>query len=112
MGVDIVKAALEAGHYVVATGGNTDSMAKARRERFNCETDVTTNPTNVEAAVNTPLQKFGRIDGIGKQCHQLCRRLFRKVNTGEIGQQLRKSLIGPTIVTRAVLPLMRKQRSW
>jgi len=36
---------------------------------------------------------------------------FEELTQEEIGQQLQTSLIGPMIVTRAVLPTMRKQRS-
>ena len=62
MGVDITKAALAAGHKVVATGRNTDSVAKALGEAENLlivKLDVT-KPTDAEAAVNAAVEKFGQ----------------------------------------------------
>src|SRR5437870_12948846 len=64
MGVDITKAALAAGHKVVATGRNTDSVAKALGEAENLlvvKLDVTS-PADAEAAVKAAVEKFGRID--------------------------------------------------
>ena len=64
MGVDITKAALAAGHKVVATGRNTDSVAKALGEDENLlivKLDVT-KQADAEAAVNAAVEKFGRID--------------------------------------------------
>src|SRR5438270_8861581 len=64
MGVDITKAALAAGHKVVATGRNTDSVAKALGENENLlivKLDVT-KQADANAAVNTAVEKWGRID--------------------------------------------------
>src|SRR5205085_12621475 len=64
MGVDITKAALAAGYRVVATGRNTDSVAKAIGEAENLsivKLDVT-NAEDAEAAINAAIEKFGRID--------------------------------------------------
>jgi NAD(P)-dependent dehydrogenase (short-subunit alcohol dehydrogenase family) len=64
MGLDIAKAALGAGHNVVATGRNPDTVAKAVGD---CEhllavrLDVT-NPQDAEAAVKAALDRFGGID--------------------------------------------------
>ena len=64
MGVDIANAALAAGHKVVATGRNTDSVAKALGENENLlivKLDVT-RQTDAVAAVNAAIKKFGKID--------------------------------------------------
>ncbi|MFL5810962.1 MAG: SDR family NAD(P)-dependent oxidoreductase, partial [Flavisolibacter sp.] len=64
MGVDISKAALAAGHKVVATGRNTDSVAKVLGKNENLlivKLDVT-KQADADAAVNAAVQKFGRID--------------------------------------------------
>ena len=53
MGVDIAKAALAAGHAVVATGRNTDTVTKALGEHDDllaAELDVTS-PASAETAV-------------------------------------------------------------
>lgn len=113
MGVDITKAALAAGHKVVATGRNTDSVAKALGKNENLlivKLDVTKN-TDAEAAVNAAVEKFGRIDVLVNNAANFIAGFFEDLTQEEIGQQLQTSLIGPMIVTRAVLPVMRKQRS-
>src|ERR1044072_8311269 len=64
MGVDIVKAALAAGHAVVATGRNTDAVTKAvgaTSDRLAVKLDVT-KPDDAEAAVAAALKHFGRLD--------------------------------------------------
>jgi NAD(P)-dependent dehydrogenase (short-subunit alcohol dehydrogenase family) len=113
MGVDITKAALAAGHKVVATGRNTDSVAKALGEAENLlvvKLDVTSS-VDAEAAVKAAVDKFGRIDVLVNNAANFVAGFFEELTQEEIGQQLQTSLIGPMIVTRAILPLMRKQGS-
>jgi len=113
MGVDITKAALKAGHKVVATGRNTDSVAKALGEDENLlivKLDVT-KQADADAAVNAAVEKFGKIDVLVNNAANFMAGFFEELTQEEIGQQLQTSLIGPMIVTRAVLPIMRKQRS-
>src|SRR5438105_13653822 len=64
MGVDIVNAALAAGHAVVATGRNTDAVARALGEAAQLlvvKLDVA-NPKDAEVAVTGSVDRFGRID--------------------------------------------------
>ena len=64
LGIDITKAALAAGHKVVATGRNTDSVVKAIGESENLlvvRLDVTS-PADAEASVKAAVDRFGRID--------------------------------------------------
>ena len=64
MGVDIVKAALAAGHAVVATGRNTDAVSQALGEADDLlvvKLDVT-RPEDAKAAVAAAVERFGRID--------------------------------------------------
>ena len=113
MGVDITKAALKAGHKVVATGRNTESVAKALGKNENLlvvKLDVT-KQADVAAAVNAAIEKFGRIDVLVNNAANFIAGFFEELTQEEIGQQIQTSLIGPMIVTRAVLPIMRKQRS-
>jgi NAD(P)-dependent dehydrogenase (short-subunit alcohol dehydrogenase family) len=113
MGVEITKAALAAGHKVIATGRNTDSIAKVFGENENLlivKLDVT-KQEDADAAVNAAVKKFGRIDVLVNNAANFLAGFFEELTQEEIGQQLQTSLIGPMIVTRAVLPVMRKQRS-
>src|SRR5215210_1550355 len=64
MGVDIVKAALAAGHAVVATGRNPEAVSKALGEAndlLETKLDVT-RPEDAEAAVAAAVARFGHID--------------------------------------------------
>ncbi|RYZ27991.1 MAG: SDR family oxidoreductase [Chitinophagaceae bacterium] len=113
MGVDITKAALEAGYKVVATGRNIDSVTKALGEDKNLlivRLDVT-NQADADAAVNAAVEKFGKVDVLVNNAANFIAGFFEELTQEEIMQQLNTSLIGPMIVTRAVLPVMRKQRS-
>lgn len=113
MGTDITKAALAAGHKVIATGRNTDSVAQALGKSENLlivKLDVT-NTTDAQAAVTAALDKFGRIDVLVNNAANFIAGFFEELTQEEIDQQLQTSLIGPMIVTRAVLPVMRKQGS-
>jgi len=113
MGVDIAKAALAAGHKVVATGRNTDSVVKAIGEAESLlvvKLDVT-KTTDAEAAVNATIEKFGRIDVLVNNAANFYAGFFEELTMDQIEMQLQTSLIGPMIVTRAVLPVMRKQKS-
>ena len=98
---------------MVATGRNTDNVAKAFGEADNLlivKLDVT-KPADAEAAVNAAIEKFGRIDVLVNNAANFVAGFFEELTQEEIGQQLQTSFIGPMIVTRAVLPIMRKQRS-
>ena len=113
MGVDIAKAALAAGHKVIATGRNTDRVAKAIGGAANLlivKLDVT-RQADAEASVKAAVDKFGRIDVLANNAANFVAGFFEELTQEQIGQQLQTSLIGPMIVTRAVLPVMRRQRS-
>jgi NAD(P)-dependent dehydrogenase (short-subunit alcohol dehydrogenase family) len=64
LGVDIVKAALAGGHEVVATGRDTDKVAKAlgkSAELLVVKLDIT-KPADAESAVKAAVHQFGGID--------------------------------------------------
>ncbi|MFD1773977.1 SDR family NAD(P)-dependent oxidoreductase [Paenibacillus rhizophilus] len=113
MGVDIAKAALAAGHQVVATGRSTDAVAEAVGEDENLlvvKLDVT-NPTDAEAAVKTAVDRFGTIDVLVNNAANCYLGYFEELSPKQIERQLATNLIGPMNVTWAVLPVMRKARS-
>lgn len=113
MGVDIAKAALAAGHKVVATGRNTDKVARAVGSSANLlvvKLDVT-EPTDAESAAKAVIDRFGRIDVLVNNAASFYAGYFEELTPEQMEQQLATSLIGPMNVTRAVLPVMRKQRS-
>ena len=113
MGVDITKAALAAGHLVVATGRNPERVAKVIGEADNLLTvklDVTSS-TDAAATVKATQEKFGHIDVLVNNAANFFGGFFEELTQEQIEQQIRTSLLGPMLVTRAVLPVMRQQGS-
>ncbi len=113
LGVDIAKAAIAAGHKVVATGRNTAKVAKALGESSNLlvvKLDIT-QPADAESAVKATVDRFGRIDVLVNNAANFYAGFFEELTPEQMERQLSTSLVGPMNVTRAVLPAMRKQRS-
>src|SRR6185295_232877 len=113
MGLDFAKAALAAGHAVVASGRDRDGVSKALGPSDNLLTvklDVTKRG-DAEAAVRAAVDRFGRIDVLVNNAASFYAGYFEELTPEQIDRQLATSLIGPMNVTRAVLPVMRKQRS-
>jgi NAD(P)-dependent dehydrogenase (short-subunit alcohol dehydrogenase family) len=112
MGLDIAKAALAAGHQVVATGRNTEKVAKAVGASANLlvvKLDVTSAADAVTAAAAT-IDRFGRIDVLVNNAANFLAGYFEDLSPEQMDLQLATSLVGPMNVTRAFLPAMRKQR--
>jgi NAD(P)-dependent dehydrogenase (short-subunit alcohol dehydrogenase family) len=113
MGVDFAKAALAAGHAVVATGRNPDAIREAVGEADDLlvvRLDVTS-PDDAQRAVRAAVDRFGRIDVLVNNAASFYGGYFEELTPEQIERQLATNLIGPMNVTRAVLPLMRRQRS-
>src|SRR5256714_2422397 len=113
MGVDIAKAALAAGYKVVATGRNTDKVAKALGKSADLlvvKLDVT-KPADAEAAVKAAVDRFGRIDVLVNNAGNFYAGFFEEITPEDFRAQVETNLFGPVNVTRAVLPVMRTQRS-
>jgi NAD(P)-dependent dehydrogenase (short-subunit alcohol dehydrogenase family) len=113
MGLDIAKAALAAGHKVVATGRNTERVAGAFEASPNLlvvKLDVTS-PEDAAAAVQATIERFGRIDVLVNNAASFYAGYFEELTPEQMDRQLATSLLGPMNVTRAVLPVMRRQRS-
>ena len=113
MGVHFVKAALAAGHAVVASGRDSDRVSKAlghSNDLLAVTLDVTSR-ADAEAAVRAAVDRFGRIDVLVNNAASFYAGYFEELTPEQFERQLAASLIGPMNVTRAVLPAMRKQRS-
>src|SRR5438132_7811861 len=113
MGVDFAKAALAAGHAVVGTGRDLDVVAKAVGDADDLRVVKlhVTSRADAEAAVRAAVDRFGRIDVLVNNAGNFYAGYFEELTPEEMERQLATSLIGPMNVTRAVLPVMRKQRS-
>ncbi len=113
LGVDIAKAALAAGHRVVATGRDPGRVAAAIGDQDNLLTlkiDVT-HLEDAQAAAQAAVEKFGRIDVLVNNAGNFYAGFFEELSPEQVRQQIETLLFGPMNVTRAVLPVMRTQRS-
>jgi len=113
MGVDIARAALEAGNAVVATGRNAERVAAAvgaHDDLLATALDVT-DPASVQAAVDAAVTRFGRIDVLVNNAGNFYAGFFEEITPEDYRAQIETNLFGPLNVTRAVLPVMRAQRS-
>jgi NAD(P)-dependent dehydrogenase (short-subunit alcohol dehydrogenase family) len=113
MGADFAKAALAAGHAVVATGRNSAAVSRTlgqSNDLLAVKLDVTKR-ADAEAAVRAAVDRFGRIDVLVNNAASFYAGYFEELTPEQFDRQLAASLIGPMNVTRAVLPVMRKQRS-
>jgi NAD(P)-dependent dehydrogenase (short-subunit alcohol dehydrogenase family) len=113
LGIDIAKAALAAGHAVVATGRNPDKVARAVGENENLlavKLDVT-NPAAATAAIAAAVDRFGRIDVLVNNAGNFYAGFFEEITPEDFRAQIETTMFGPINVTRAALPVLRAQRS-
>src|SRR6185436_20544729 len=113
MGADFARAALAAGHSVVASGRDRERVSTvlgASSDLLAVKLDVTS-AADAEAAVQAAVDRFGRIDVLVNNAARFYAGYFEELTPEQMGRQLAASLVGPMNVTRVVLPVMRKQRS-
>jgi NAD(P)-dependent dehydrogenase (short-subunit alcohol dehydrogenase family) len=113
MGVDIAKAALAAGHAVVATGRNVERVSAAlgaHDELLNVKLDVAS-LNDARDAVRQAVTRFGRIDVLINNAGNFYAGFFEEISPEDFRAQVETTMFGPMNVTRAVLPVMRAQRS-
>lgn len=112
LGVEIAKAALAAGHAVVATGRDPQKVLAAigdHKDLLCLQLDVT-RIEDAEAAAAAAVAKFGRIDVLVNNAGNFYAGFFEELSTEQVRQQIDTLLFGPMNVTRAVLPVMRQQK--
>ena len=113
MGADIARAALAAGYAVVATGRDTGTVTAALGQDDDLlavQLDVT-DPAGAEAAARAAVERFGRIDVLVNNAGNFYAGFFEEISPQDFRAQVETTLFGPLNVTRAVLPVMRAQRS-
>ncbi len=111
LGVDIAKAALAAGHAVVATARNAESVTKALGEHDDLlavDLDVT-DPSAAQAAVHSTVERFGRLDVLVNNAGSFQAGFFEEMAPEAFRSQIETTLFGPVNVTRAALPQLRAQ---
>ena len=113
LGVQLAKAALAAGHKVVATGRDPQKVTAAigaSADLLTVQLDVTV-PEQAQAAVKAAVERFGAVDVLVNNAGNFYAGFFEELSDAQVRSQLDTLLFGPMNVTRAVLPQMRKQRA-
>jgi NAD(P)-dependent dehydrogenase (short-subunit alcohol dehydrogenase family) len=112
LGVDIARAALAAGHAVVATGRDprkVETAIGAHPDLLAVALDIT-DPAASQAAVTAAVDRFGRIDVLVNNAGNFYAGYFENISPEQFRAQMETNFFGPLNVTRAVLPVMRRQR--
>lgn len=113
LGIDIAQKALAAGHSVVATGRDPERVLKAIGAHANLLTvalDITDAVASVDAA-KAAVDRFGKIDVLVNNAGNFYAGYFENISDDHFRAQMETNFFGPLNVTRAILPVMRAQRS-
>ncbi|MEH1966642.1 MULTISPECIES: SDR family oxidoreductase [unclassified Nostoc] len=115
IGTGTAKAALQAGDRVVATGRNLDKVRNALRDVASenlafAQLDVS-DEVEAKTAVEEAVKRFGRIDVLVNNAGYSLLGNFEEMTTTDIERQFATNFYGVVYVMRAVLPIMRQQRS-
>ncbi|MER6082348.1 oxidoreductase [Streptomyces sp. NPDC001833] len=113
-GLEITRAALAAGHQVVATARKPETV----REKFpdagdkllTAALDVT-DPQSIQAAVDAAAERFGRIDVLVNNAGTGLLAAVEESDDAAVRALYETNVFGPLAVQRAVLPVLRRQRS-
>jgi NAD(P)-dependent dehydrogenase (short-subunit alcohol dehydrogenase family) len=113
MGIDIAKAALDAGHSVVATARDAKrvrDLVGDHEKLLALSLDIT-DPEAAQAAAEAAVERFGSIDVVVNNAGNFYAGYFETISPDQYRAQMDTNFFGPLNVTRAILPVMRKQRS-
>ncbi|HET6335240.1 MAG TPA: SDR family NAD(P)-dependent oxidoreductase [Polyangiales bacterium] len=114
LGRAIVEAALDAGHRVVATArkpADLDHFLGRYGDRVKAVALDVTQPEQCARAVDEAVAAFGRLDVVVNNAGYANTDSAENMSLDDFRAQLETNFYGVVNVTRAVLPVMRKQRS-
>jgi len=115
IGAGVAKAALEAGDRVVATGRDLEKVRAAYGDAAPenlafVQLDVA-DPVQAQAAVDAAVERFGRIDVLVNNAGYSILGKFEEMTNADLERQFATNFYGVAHLMRAVLPVMRGQRS-
>jgi NAD(P)-dependent dehydrogenase (short-subunit alcohol dehydrogenase family) len=114
LGRRIAEAALEGGSRVVATARDTSDLAGIG-DRYGANVCIVrldvTDEAQAREAVQAAVERFGRLDVLVNNAGYGDTRPFEQVPSAEFRKLVDTCLFGVVNLTRAALPVMRKQRS-
>ncbi|MCP3102035.1 oxidoreductase [Myxococcus sp. K15C18031901] len=113
LGRDLTQAALDAGHRVVATARNPEQLedlAKRYGDRMRAVALDVTDPAAARSAVAAAVSAFGRIDVLVNNAGYANVAAIEDADMDDFRKQFETNYFGVLNVTRAALPVLRKQR--
>ena len=113
-GRELAKSVLDRGHRAVVTArdpANVEDLAKGREDRALVLALDVTDPVEVGAAVTSAEKHFGRIDVLVNNAGIGYFGAVEESDDDEVRRMFEINFFGLSAMTRAVLPIMRKQRS-
>ncbi len=115
IGAGTVRAALKVDHRVVATGRNMEKLRGAfadfASEALQLERLDVTSEAEAKRAVDAAVARFGRIDVLVNNAGYSLLGNFEEFTIEQIERQFAPNFWGVVHLMRAVLPIMRRQRS-
>jgi NAD(P)-dependent dehydrogenase (short-subunit alcohol dehydrogenase family) len=113
MGAAFASAALDAAHAVVATGRRPAEVTDApgAADRLLVATLDVTSQDDADAAAAAGVERFGHVDVVVNSAGASFKGYVEEMSPAQVERQFAVNLLGPMNVTRAVLPVMRRQRS-
>lgn len=115
LGAGTARAALQSGDRVIAAGRNAakihDALSRYAGDNLVVTALDVTNPAEVQAAVDRGIAEFGTVDALLNNAGGGVFGNFEELDWADIEWQYRVNVFGVMHVLRAVLPVMRRQRS-